>query len=102
MIWACSYFLTGFISIILAFQTDDHEKISYIASGGSRKSKAGLVPHGFVVGKKRKEKKREMERTRSRLVKMSGWNEVRRVDEMISNGSGFNIYDRRRENDRSE
>ena len=50
-------------------------------------SKAGLVPHGFVVGKKRKEKKREMERTRSRLVKMSGWNEVRRVDEMISNGS---------------
>ena len=66
----------------------------------AKESKAGLVPHGFVVGKKRKEKKREMERTRSRLVKMSGWNEVRRVDEMISNGSGLNIYDRRRENDK--
>ena len=38
-------------------------------------SKAGLVPHGFVVGKKREEKKREMERTRSRVVKMSGWND---------------------------
>ena len=58
----------------------------------------------WVCGRKGKgrKKKREMERTRSRLVKMSGWNEVRRVDEMISNGSGLNIYDRRRENDRSE
>ena len=31
---------------------------------------------------------------------MSECNEVRRVDEMISNGSGLNIYDRRRENDK--
>ena len=30
----CSYFLTGFFSSILAFQTDDHEERSYIGIGG--------------------------------------------------------------------
>ena len=44
----------------------------------------------------RKRKKWKVEKSRE----IEGKNEVKRVDEMISYGSGLNIYDRRRENDK--